>query len=307
MKQEVLFTTAFFDINRSNWKSYSRSNTSYVEYFKTWAGIDNQLVAYFNSQEVADEVMKIRTECGRKDKTKVIVVDPFEIYSDLYNRTEKVAEDKIQQDFHVRTDSPESKNAKYVYIMFFKAWCMANSAKLFPEYKTSCWIDFGFGRGHDIFEDSRDFNFSYQIEPLDKIYFQPLKNIKSIPPVFDLARTGDTFICGGFFIGPTNSWDYFLAESKKYYEALLYCGFIDDDQTIWGMFYQNNPDKTALFPAGNYYDGFCKLSEHDFHFTKSRKEESFYSKLVYKIIAIRQILAYSFRTFRYLNKTKTKQ
>lgn len=307
MKKEILFTTALFDINRTNWKLYNRSNNSYIEFFKTWAGIDNQLVAYCNSKEIADEVLRIRTDLGRKEKTKVIVVNPFELYPDLYKRTQEVTDNKIQQAFHVRRDSPESKNAKYVYIMFLKAWCLDNSAKLFPNFETSCWIDFGFGKGNEIFTTPKDFNFTYTTEELDSIYFQPLKPINYEIPIFDLVRTGDTFTCGAFYLGPNKYWSLFLSETKKYYESLLNCGLVDDDQLLQLMFILQHSDKAKLLSGCNYYDGFCSLSGQSFNFVKSEKQQSKYSKLVYKINSIRQTISYSFRTFNYLIKQNTKQ
>ena len=301
-KQEILITTAFFDINRSNWASYSRSNENYLNYFKTWAGLDNQIVAYFNDQNIADKVYEIRKSLNRADKTKIIVIDYTKIEPEILKRIQNIANNQVQKDFHVRSDSPESTNALYVYIMFLKSWCLKDAAELFPDFQMQCWLDFGFGRGSDIFTNPSEFNFSYKVDYSDKIIFQPVKEIKDVPPVFDLARTGDTFISGGFFIGPRKIWNYFYEEITKYINSLLDCGFIDDDQTLELMFLINHPDFATTFPAGKYYDGFCSLSNKELSINKSELKIR-----AYEVIQIRQALVYSFKTFRYLVKNKTKQ
>lgn len=69
-KQEVLFVTALFNINRKDWKSYARSQDTYLDYFKTWARLDNHLVAYFDSEETAQKALEIRKSFGREEKQK---------------------------------------------------------------------------------------------------------------------------------------------------------------------------------------------------------------------------------------------
>lgn len=301
-KQEVLFVTALFNINRKDWKSYARSQDTYLDYFKTWARLDNHLVAYFDSEETAQKALDIRKSFGREEKTEVIVVDYKAIDSNLLSRIEDVASNPIQQSFHIRTDSPEAWNALYVYVMFLKGWCMKEAARNHPEYNTLSWIDFGLGRGNDIFAKPEEFNFTFKTYAFDKIMFHPIKeihNISSHIPIFDLVKSGDTYICGGYYMGPNALWQQFFDLTYRYLNSMLDCGFIDDDQTLLFMVCRNNPDIAGTFNANpNRYETFCKLADNRLTLTKQIMKESRYSMLVARIIQIRQCIIYAFKTLR---------
>ena len=61
MMNEITIVTAFFDIGRKNFETYPRSNENYLEYFKIWARMKNNLIVYTNVS-MAEKVRKFRRE-----------------------------------------------------------------------------------------------------------------------------------------------------------------------------------------------------------------------------------------------------
>ena len=92
--KELTIITAFFDIGRENFKEFSRSNDQYLEYFKFWARIQNNLVVYTN-KIMAKKVEEVRREFGLLDKTKVVVIDDYlNIEPEIYKSMEKISKMK---------------------------------------------------------------------------------------------------------------------------------------------------------------------------------------------------------------------
>ena len=69
----LYFAPANFDIGRKNWKGLKRDNNKYLEYFKFWARINNNIIVY-TIPELVDDVLLIRKNFGLLNKTKVIAI-----------------------------------------------------------------------------------------------------------------------------------------------------------------------------------------------------------------------------------------
>ncbi|CBL05387.1 Bacterial protein of unknown function (HtrL_YibB) [Megamonas hypermegale ART12/1] len=63
MIRDITIVTAYFDINRKNWKGFERSNNDYINYFKFWARIKNNLIVY-TSKEFVEDILNIRKNFG---------------------------------------------------------------------------------------------------------------------------------------------------------------------------------------------------------------------------------------------------
>ena len=80
---KITLVTAFFPINRERWKGFERSNKKYLDYFKFWARIKNDLIIYTDKKS-SGYIKKVRDDFGRKN-TKVIVIDDWtKIDEELY-------------------------------------------------------------------------------------------------------------------------------------------------------------------------------------------------------------------------------
>ena len=58
MQKKCLLVSAFYDINRSSWKSYKRSKNTYFSYFEFWARMKGDLVVFCETEECKKEILK---------------------------------------------------------------------------------------------------------------------------------------------------------------------------------------------------------------------------------------------------------
>ena len=56
---DITIVTAYFDIGRNNWKGYERNNNKYIQYFKFWAKIRNNIIVYTN-KDLVEKIYEIR-------------------------------------------------------------------------------------------------------------------------------------------------------------------------------------------------------------------------------------------------------
>lgn len=56
---ELTIVTAYFDIGRESFKGYERGNSKYINYFRFWARMKNNLIVY-TSLEFKNEIEEIR-------------------------------------------------------------------------------------------------------------------------------------------------------------------------------------------------------------------------------------------------------
>lgn len=67
---DVTIITGFFDIGRGNRRTEKRDNSIYLDYFKSWAKINNKIIIYTN-KEISEKVLQIRSEFGLYNETKI--------------------------------------------------------------------------------------------------------------------------------------------------------------------------------------------------------------------------------------------
>ena len=60
MDKELTLITAYFDIGRGEFDgNYARGNNKYIDYFKFWARMKNDVIIY-TQPEFKDEILEIR-------------------------------------------------------------------------------------------------------------------------------------------------------------------------------------------------------------------------------------------------------
>lgn len=307
-----LFVSAFYDINRENWKSCKRSNETYFEFFKFWAVLRVDLCVFCETQEIANKILSIRQEFGLLDRTKVVVLDIYSVEPAIYKKIQELASDTIQHDFHVRRSTPETHNAEYDYIMFMKTWLVKEAIQYAKkEYDIAAWIDFGFGHGNDTFSDSNEFDFEYSYK-IDnhKINLFACKSVENLP-IFDIIRTGDTYISGAFYVGPVDLWDKFWQEERRALLSLLDNGVIDDDQILLLMVARDNPklveineikiaDDVFSFFVGLPFSSGRTIGFSEKVFFKPSLFWSFFNKLFW----FKECFVYVIRTFKHIFSVK---
>ena len=113
---EITIITAYFDIERDNNK--------YINYFKFWARIQNNLIIY-TSKEFTNTIYSIRKNFGLENKTHVVAIDDvFSCDKEIYQRMKKVMSNDILLKFHFpkETKRPNAWNVNYNYITYLKPY-----------------------------------------------------------------------------------------------------------------------------------------------------------------------------------------
>lgn len=253
---ELTLITAYFDIGRDKFKGFERGNNKYINYFKFWAKMKNNLIVYTSSQ-FKDEILNIRENFGLKEKTKIVVIDDFKSFDiNLYNRIKKAMDNTIALNFHKDINRPEAYSWDYNYLMMLKSYCILDAIE--HNYATGmiAWIDFGFNHGgSDGLINTDEFQFLWQYDFSNKIHLFTHQKIDTSIPIFDIVRTMDVYIRGNIIIAPDYLWKKLFSLAKDCMISLTRCGLCDDDQTIMLMAYYEEPDIFELHNVNHWYDG----------------------------------------------------
>jgi len=256
--KEVTIVTAFFDIGRKNFEGeFARSNEKYVEQFKFWARIRNNLIVYTNS-EMGKKVLDIRDEFGLKDKTKIVIIDDYtSLEPDILQRLRNVA--KNQEFLKYRyMPNPADNNADYNYVMLLKSWCINDAVQKGLTTEMICWLDFGFNHGGDVFTNSEEFDFELKVNFDDKKITVFSKNTYDQKPIFQIIQSYDVYIMGAPIYVPKTLANKLWIELKNSMNSLLDVGFMDDDQTLLLMSSVKKPEMFNILES----DWFMPLKEY---------------------------------------------
>ena len=263
----IVIVSAFFSIGRDNFKKIPRTNNQYVEYFKRWARIQNELIFFCEDKEFGDVVLDIRDSFGLKEKTKIIVFDNIlKLENDLYKKMELIENDKYYQDFRVDKDFPENK-AIYNYVMFMKHFCVHEALKYLDKEANLVWIDFGYEHGGKAFKSEESYNFEWKYDFNDKVNIFHLKDIDK-RPMFEICRTvhPDNMMGSPFVVPSTLAEEFYDLVLKSYY-MLAYFGLMDDDQLYLLWAYRQRPDIIVanesdwFLPIAQYSNGSFEIKE----------------------------------------------
>lgn len=278
---EVTIVTAYFDIGRSSFAGYERGNNKYINFFKFWARIKNNVVIY--TQKIfKDEIEQIRADFGLKDRTKIIVVDDiYKLEPVIYKRMCELEKNNVYQEFRYQKNNIDS-TAKYDYLMFLKNWCLKDAKdKGYIKTNFAAWLDFGFNHGGTTFIDPKDFDFLWEYPFDEKIYIYGINKDEGLP-IFKIVQSGEVYVSGAPYIVPVSLMDEFYSLILESLNSLLDVGLLDDDQTYLLMSYRKRKDLFHYDVLGwnmliHKYGGKC-LKIKDL----SKDKMKFKDKLLYK-------------------------
>ena len=256
--KDILFVSAFYNINRENWKNkHSRSVINYFESFKFLAKhIDYDLVVYVENRYLH--------ELKDLNKKNIIIKDLDLIKKDLFITKYKNIEEKIinsdsyKQFLTKKTkNKPEHNYALYNLINHDKVNFVNHSKKIMKDYKYYGWLDFGFCKEknvNDIDRIPKNINFNYLHK--NKILYQSLvKKINHKSSLFMLG-TDEIYIQGTFWIVSSNYVELY----KKIYELELLrwykAGIVDDDQNLVFQLIFKYPQYFDLYYSKNFFSLF---------------------------------------------------
>ncbi len=305
--KEITIVTAFFDIDRKNIKDFNRDNQKYLDAFKFWARIRNNIVVYSDSKTIK-EVKKIRREYGLEKQTKTVVIDDFlNIDRELYDSINNAMKKKEFIDFHMQTNIPEVRSAKYNYIMALKSWICSDAIKKGYTTDMVCWLDFGFNYGGKFYRKSEEFDFEWKWNFSDKIHLLQVNDFDDLP-VFEIIRRNNSYVQGGEIVAPKELWGVLWKMVRENMISLCKCGFPDDDQILYLMSYRENKNLFEIHKCEwlALFKDFCDR-KFTFKRDKINKFKNFLHKCKHpnEFMWIRKI-NYAFRTYNTLKKFKLK-
>lgn len=239
---KITIVTAFFPLNREGWKGFERSSLKYIEYFKFWGKLKNDMIIY-TTKEYKGEIEKFRSEVSANNTKLVIIDDYTQIDTELYSHIKNALENKLIIDFRLQPNNPESWNADYNYIMCLKSWCIQDAVKKQYAKGMIAWVDFGFNHNGEYYINENEFITEWKCNLSEKIHIFAINDLDDLP-IYEITRRMHCYIQGNIIIAPDFLWEEFWNLIKKNAIALAKCGLVDDDQTIILMAYR---EKKELF------------------------------------------------------------
>lgn len=242
---KITIVTAFFDINRAEFKGYNRSVENYFNYFERWAEIKNDLIFFCENKDYANKVLEIRNKFGLKEKTKTVVLSSLiDIDKPLYEKLVNIEKDTYFQNFRLKKQNPENK-ATYNFVMYSKFYCIYQASLLAKDTQL-VWLDFGFEHGGETFKGEHPYDFEWIHDFGDKINLFYKTEITTIP-IFEIIRTlSPDCIMGCLFTCPIEKAKILWDIMQTCYHNLADIGLMDDDQVLLLLAYRLNIDKFTL-------------------------------------------------------------
>lgn len=279
MKKEVTIVTAFLDIGRENFESIPRSNEKYLQNFKYWARIKNNIIVYTNS-DISKDIMQIREEFGLADRTTIIELEDIsKIEPEILNRMQEVENSQDFMDYRYTEKTTENK-AIYNYIMLLKSYFVADAVKKNLTNEFIAWVDFGYSHGGKNYKSSEEFDFLWEYDFEDKIYVFSVNEDKNIP-IFKIIQSMEVTISGGLMIVPRSKAEEFWELIKKQIEVLLKLGFMDDDQLLLLMAYREKKEIFKLTKE-RWFEAIKLTGGDHLTYVPSIPKQSLKDKLLYK-------------------------
>lgn len=248
---EIVIVTAFFDIGREKYKSFSRLNDEYFEYFDFWARINNDIIVYCSAND-EERVLEIRQKYGKRDKTKIVAIDNiYEIESSIYYDMLNVEKNENFLDFRYYRDAC-SNQARYNYVMFLKYWFLKNASEINGYEKKYAWLDFGYNHGGQKLTNPNDFDFTWYYNYNSKINLFALSNPDELSGI-DMLQFQKDCIIGHTVIVPGDKCEMLYMYVKEALETLIGLGCMDDDQMLLYMAYKRHTNDFSI----TICDWFC--------------------------------------------------
>lgn len=258
---DIIFTTAFKDINRSNWPYFTKSNEIYINLFCNLANnIKYKLIVY-----VEDNIAGlIHQNQNNKFKDNIIFIDMKSVstFCDKYLENDT----KIINSYDYQNKIPEHRkyNPEHLYSIYnlinhSKINFVSNTKKLFPTYTYYSWIDFGAMNSNiENIPNNIDISLLQNNITYHCVQEPPHNRISEI----EMLSSDEIYFLGSAFIVYTNLVEKFeeLWENKiiEWQEKNI----TDDDQNLILQLYYDSPDLFSKIKNTEWFGIFRKLKKN---------------------------------------------
>lgn len=301
--EKITIVTAFFPLKREEWNGFNRSNNKYLEYFKFWSKLKNDIIVYTDPIEAAN-IEKYIKESKRENIKLVILNNYKEIDEELYNSIKSTMSNENSVKFRFQPKNPESWNADYNYIMSIKSWCVQDAVNKGYATGMVAWIDFGFNHGGEYFIDESDFEQEWRYNFNEKFHLFMIHDLDSLP-IFQVCEMMHTYIQGDIMVAPSYLWEEFWTLVRKNMLTLNKCGLADDDQTITLMAYREKPEIFELHKS-TWFSPLRDCSNIKFKIKEENKKKNKFLKIKRQIKHRINLLKYLCDWYNVLKNEETK-
>ena len=228
---EIIFTTAFKDIHRSQWNHYKRTNANYYDdFYKLAKNIHYKLIVYVETDEpkINDNIIFV----------KINEVDTF--YDKYLEKEKEIIESENYKNKipNHRKFNPEHVYAEYNLINNSKINFVKHTKKLFPNYQYYAWIDFGtFNR--NVENIPKNINFELLVPKITYNCFTCLSTNRPDPN--DMLASDVIYFQGSTFIVHNEYVNLFHDLWEKKLLEFQEKNITDDDQNVVLQIYFDNP------------------------------------------------------------------
>jgi len=228
---EIIFTTAFKDIHRSQWNYFQRTNANYYDdFYKLAKNINYKLIVYVETDETSlnENIIFV----------KINEVDTF--YDKYLEREKEIIESENYKNKipNHRKVNPEHVYAEYNLINNSKINFVKHTKKLFPNYQYYAWIDFGtFNR--NVENIPKNINFELLVPKITYNCFNCLSTTRPDPN--DMLASDVIYFQGSTFIVHNEYVNLFHDLWEKKLLEFQEKNITDDDQNVVLQIYFDNP------------------------------------------------------------------
>lgn len=266
----ITIVTAFYDIGREKWETYSRTNEEYFRCFELLCQLKNKIIV-FTQSKFKERFKQIQATI----KSNLIVEYDDDIINDKYHITEISKVQRSAEYLHgiLTPDCPEYWNPQYVFVNFLKSKFCLEAIKKYPNIsETIAWIDFGYVKKQEQIPSSKLWEYDFE----DKIHLWTIKNIPNQIDLIHTIKTNTVYIQGCHIVAAKNKWyllNQLMSDQIKY---LFSHNLIDDDQTLLLMSYGLKPEEFIIhneninyqdlgwFFIFQYYNDLCDLKYYSY-------------------------------------------
>lgn len=277
---KLCYVTSFLDLNRENWKSFSRGFDKYfsdflpyVELFKNNTSEEHELMVFIDKKHFE----RVNKACKGVSNIRVIPIDRnfLSTISPLWQRLDKEREVMESGNYKSliphRLNFPEHYNPEYTLINHAKIDIIMYATR-FTDSRYFCWSDFGY--------------FSYperipkrliDIELLDKerinytLISEPTDEDKDV--LYTLQNAPER-IGGFFFFGNRYVLRAYQTLFHKVHESLQKQGIVDDDQHLALRCYFLKPSLFKLHNLGGWHKALTHFQKRDWKLHIDAKKRS---------------------------------
>lgn len=254
MNKSLCLVSAFVDIRRENWTTFSRSIGQYLCHFYQYTKLHHEMIIFIDEKHFES----LRNLCSNNPNIKLISINDnwmkehIHAYQNLYRETEIMNSEEFKQLVSHRLGHPECSKPLYNTMQHAKIdfVCHVINNKL-SESSYYAWTDFGY------FQDPRKIpqkDLDLSKFDLDKINFQAISELtnQDADTIYTLT-TAPERVGGFFYLG---NRDNLLLYQELYHticQEFHDMNIVDDDQHIMIKCIFRNPNLFHVWNLGGWH------------------------------------------------------